>query len=44
MAATEIRKTIAPSQVANAMTAIGIQESGEIILRNWNGMLVSFLA
>ena len=33
-AATPTRKTIAPFQVANAITAIGIQASGEIMRRN----------
>ena len=32
---------MAPSHVAKAITAIGIQDSGEIIRRNWNGMLVT---
>ena len=40
MAATAIRDTMAPSQVANASTATGIHASGEIMRRNWNGTWV----
>ena len=32
---------MAPSQLAKASTATGIQASGEIIRRNWNGTWVS---
>ena len=39
-AATAIRNTIAPSQLENESTAIGIQASGLIMRRNWNGTLV----
>ncbi len=40
--AAPIRKTIAPSQVEKAMTAIGIQESGLIMRSSWKGALVTF--
>jgi hypothetical protein len=40
-AAIAIRKMMAASQVAKASTAIGIQASGLIMRRNWNGTWVS---
>ena len=39
--AIAIRKMIACSQPANTTTAIGSQDSGLIMRRNWNGTLVS---